>query len=483
MRCVVQRFDFKAFEPQNAQMLKFPLRSRQVEGIGIVHANEAGRFFATAEGAALGSVAAHAFLLDNGHAADGANTLQADSHELQVLARDTVAGELDYLILVPTLRCNLSCSYCQVSRADASAAGYDWSDETLSAVLAMLDRLSTDSIKIEFQGGEPTLRLDLVRAVIERCDRFSFKQFVICTNLSELSDELRALLARPDVSLSTSLDGDALVHSNQRTKDTQATQRFFGNLRSVLNEFGSGKVSALPTIDQANPPPIDSLIESYWAFGFRSIYLRPINYQGFARKRHPGSRDDHAQWWTYYDAFVARLIERNFADRSQVLEESYLSLCLRRIFRIGLDRHVDLRNPNPVGVDYVVIDYDGRVYPTDEARMLTRSGVVDLCIGDVWQGFESEARRTLDAHSTTHGDPACDACLYQPFCGRDLIDDLSRYGRIDLPRHDTFFCRKHLHLFDLCMRLIYSDDPATSYSLAKWLGLAGDALPRQAKLV
>ena len=463
-------------------MERFPLRSRHVDGIGFIHANDSGRFFVAAEPITPGTASVDAFLSDHGHAVRTANTLEALSHEMQVLARDTIAGELDYLILVPTLRCNLSCSYCQVSRADASAAGYDWTEEALSAVLAMLDGLATESIKIEFQGGEPTLRLDLVRAVIERCERFSFKQFVICTNLSELTDDLRALLARPDVFLSTSLDGDALIHSKQRTKNAQGTQVFLRNLHAVLSEFGPGKVSALPTIDQANPPEIDSLIEAYTAFGFRSIYLRPINYQGFARKRHPSSREDHAQWWVYYDAFVARLIERNFTDRSQVLDESYLSLCLRRIFRIGLDRHVDLRNPNPVGVDYVVIDYDGRVYPTDEARMLTRSGVVDLCIGDVWQGFDSEARQTMDAHSTTHGDPACDACLYQPFCGRDLVDDLSRYGRIDLPRHDTFFCQKHLHLFDMCMRLIYSDDPATSYSLAKWLGLAGDALPRQAKL-
>jgi hypothetical protein len=44
--------------------------------------------------------------------------------------------ELDYLILVPTLRCNLSCSYCQVSRADENSVRHDWSEETLSAAVA-----------------------------------------------------------------------------------------------------------------------------------------------------------------------------------------------------------------------------------------------------------------------------------------------------------------------------------------------------------
>ena len=40
--------------------------------------------------------------------------------------------KIGYLILIPTLRCNLSCSYCQVSRAPEKAKGYDWDEDTLS---------------------------------------------------------------------------------------------------------------------------------------------------------------------------------------------------------------------------------------------------------------------------------------------------------------------------------------------------------------
>ena len=155
---------------------------------------------------------------------------------------------------------------------------------------------------------------------------------------------------------------------------------------------------------------------------------------------------------------------------------------MKRIFRVGVDGHVDLRNPNPIGVDYLVVDFDGCIYPTDEARMLTRSGVIDLRIGSLKDGYDTDVRRLLNSQSHTVNDPVCSNCVYQPYCGRDLIDDLSRYGRIDMPRHDTFFCQKHLHLFDLCMRLIYSEDEAVQYSLAKWLGLAGDRVPQQAKL-
>ena len=232
-------------------------------------------------------------------------------------------------------------------------------------------------------------------------------------------------------------------------------------------------------VQSGTPAPSRRSRLSYPRVGFESIYLRPINSQGFARKRHPSSRDEHTLWWAWYDSFIEELIVRNFADRSRVLEESYLSLCLRRIFRPGLDRHVDLRNPNPMGVDYLVVDHDGRIFPTDEARMLTRSGVVDLAIGDLEHGYDSEKRRMLDGHSTSHGDPVCDVCPYQPWCGRDIVDDLARYGRIDVPRNETFFCERHTHMFDLAIDLIYSDRVDVQYSLARWLGLAADRLPAQ----
>src|SRR3546814_2955651 len=116
------------------------------------------------------------------------------------------------------------------------------------------------------------------------------------------------------------------------------------------------------------PPDIDALIDSYAALGLDSIFLRPINFQGFARKRHRGSREQDDRWRAYYERFVHRLIERNWADRAHVLEESYLSICLRRIFQPARDRHVDLRNPNPMGLDYILVDYDGIVYPTDRKR-------------------------------------------------------------------------------------------------------------------
>lgn len=456
-----------------------PLRTRPLGGEAILCVNDAGRFFAGSDGfldRLAGdslSPADMAFLARDGHAVREGDSLGQAAHAYGVAERLTRAGPLDYLILVPTLRCNLSCSYCQVSRAGVGQRGFDWSDETLAAVLDVIDRLPGDRLKIEFQGGEPTLRPDLLRAVIERCARFGEAQFVVCTNLHELNPEILEIFDRDDLYISTSLDGDAATHDRNRIGSASATSRFMGNLASLIERYGPHKISALPTINPASPPEIDGLIDSYAKFGLDSIFLRPINFQGFARKRHKESREQGSAWRDYYEGFVRAIIARNWADRSRVLDETYFSICLRRVFQPGRDRHVDLRNPNPMGVDYIVVDYDGTVYPTDEARMLSRSGVIDLSIGDVASGWEGETRDLLNRHSTNQFDPACQRCAYQPYCGRDLVDDLARYGRVDVPRLETAFCRRHLHIFDFIFRLVYEDDPAVRYSLSRWLRLAG----------
>lgn len=381
--------------------------------------------------------------------------------------RQHAPKRLDYLILVPTLRCNLSCSYCQVSRAPIDKAGFDWSEDTLAGVLSIIDRIDGDSIKIEFQGGEPSLRCDLIRDVIEQCRRFTDCTFVICSNLEKITEEFGALIARPDVFISTSLDGDEKTHARNRSGSTQ----FRANLRHIIDRHGSSKVSALPTIDTTRLPDIDGLIEAYAAFGLRSIFLRPVTYHGFARKRHATSVDPGHAWRQYHRQFVQHIITRNWIERDAVMEETYLSICLRRIMQPGRERHVDLRQPNPVGVDYIVIDHDGIVYPTDEARMLARSGVVDLAIGNVQQGWDSGRRKLLNSYSTNAGDPACDRCAFQPYCGRDVVDDLSRYGTIDISRHETEFCRRHLHMFDLAFELLDSSEPAVKFSIDRWLSL------------
>lgn len=396
--------------------------------------------------------------------------LKGRAQSFRIAQRKYIPDEISYLILVPTLRCNLACSYCQVSRVSEKAIGFDWSEETINSVLEFIQNLGVPRLKVEFQGGEPLLALSLLKRVREFCrTNLANVEFVICTNLQSISQEAYEFLSHADVTISTSFDGTQDLHKKQRMSSDEEMQGFLGNVRRFLAKYGPNKLSALPTLDPECLPSADELLDGYCEWGMSSIFLRPVANYGFARKAHDAQVISE-NWYQFHRDVVAEMIQRNF-QRGTHFEDYYLSLCLRRMLRSDVNGHVDLRNPNLLGKDYIVIDYDGTFYPTDEARMLTRTGQVDLSVGHVSEGVDQNKLNTLNAYSSNFGDPDCDSCRHQVYCGRDVIDDLSRYGRINLPRSETEFCKRHLYMFGLVEDLLQSPEPAVHHSLALWAGI------------
>ncbi|MDJ1632178.1 His-Xaa-Ser system radical SAM maturase HxsB [Rhizobium rhizogenes] len=409
------------------------------------------------------------FLLKNGHAFEEVDDAAYQGFSYRWAQRLHRPQGLNYVILVPTLRCNLACGYCQVSRVNEKTSGFDWTDDMLAQVLRFLDGMDCTDAKIEFQGGEPLLRLDLLQKVREFArSKFRDVTFTVCSNLQSVSDEAWAFLDAPDTFVSTSLDGDLSVHQRQRTVTSAKTEQFVSNLTNAIARLGQSRVSALPTLDINNLPAPKEIIETFGSFGFRSVFLRPINHQGFARKRYQTIGQEE-RWNDYHGRFVDALIEHNWTAAVPV-EEFYFTHCLRRVLRGGHNNHVDLRNPNVLGMDYLVIDFDGTLYPTDEARMVTRVGQIDLSVGTIWDGIDQSKLDVLNEEATNTFHPDCIHCPYQAACGIDVIDDLSRYGRIDMPKHDTAFCRRHTAIFERIFKLLYSDDEKVHKSLAIWAG-------------
>jgi len=72
-------------------------------------------------------------------------------------------------MIVPTLRCDHTCKYCQVSRAAVGASGYDLNPILIPEIVSAIKKLGTPPYKIEVQGGEPLLRFDLVQMIYNEC--------------------------------------------------------------------------------------------------------------------------------------------------------------------------------------------------------------------------------------------------------------------------------------------------------------------------
>ena len=253
-------------------MTHMPLRLRAMKGGQTLVVNDAGRFFAGSADflARLAdekpTIADETFLRKRGHVVADDDALGKAAFVRGVADRIVQAGSLDYLILVPTLRCNLSCSYCQVSRVAASASGHDWSDETLVPCWP-----SSMVSRRRGQDRVPGWRADAAAGSAPRSDRpvRSLRPGRVrrLHQPAAVDAEVVAILDRPDVFVSTSLDGTRIPMRASGPAPRLRPAPSSPTCGISSRGYGPAKVSALPTVDPSAPPEPDALIDAYAASG------------------------------------------------------------------------------------------------------------------------------------------------------------------------------------------------------------------------
>lgn len=124
-------------------------------------------------------------------------------------------------MVVPTLRCNSSCIYCQVKRHESTDHSADMTKKTAKNIVKTIFMSPSPCIKIEFQGGDPSTDFEMVKYIIEEAEwQNLFKkrelEFVICTNLTLLNEKKVKYLKKHNCLISTSLDGPKDLHDTNR---------------------------------------------------------------------------------------------------------------------------------------------------------------------------------------------------------------------------------------------------------------------------
>ncbi|MBK7107475.1 MAG: radical SAM protein [Ignavibacteriae bacterium] len=123
---------------------------------------------------------------------------------------------LETYVLHITKECNMECVYCY--EKDKTSV-YNWDD-----IKQLLDNIIkyNKHFNLEFLGGEPCLRMDLIEQTIDYLNSFSdvtVNSFGITTNGTIIDDTLIKLLEIHDnVSWNASLDGNRIMNSLRITK-------------------------------------------------------------------------------------------------------------------------------------------------------------------------------------------------------------------------------------------------------------------------
>ena len=407
---------------------------------------------------------------------------KVQSSQLQLLAL-RLRSRMSFLreqtplhLFVVTLRCEHSCPYCQVSRRSADRERFDMSEEVALRAVDVALSTPTRRIKIEFQGGEPLLNFELVktivRAVRERAPaRNKTVEFVIASNLALLTDEVLAFCRENAILLSTSLDGPADLHNRNRPRPGRNSHELaVAGIRRAQEVLGRSRVGALMTTSEASLTRVEEIVDEYLRLDLDGIFLRPLSPYGFAIKTKQFERYDGAKWLAFYERGLRYIIEVN--KSGQHFPEFYAALLLKRMLSDRPIGYVDLRSPAGIGLGALVYNYDGKVFASDEGRMLAEMGDRTFELGDL---------RTDDYHSLVLSDklvgligntlaqcaPQCSSCAYEPHCGSEPVYHHATQGDAVGIKPLSEFCARQKRVLQLLFEIL-DGGGEDSAILRKW---------------
>jgi uncharacterized protein len=370
--------------------------------------------------------------------------------------RSVLDGFTRLHIFVVTLRCDHTCPYCQVSRVTEDRVQFDMSIDTADRALDWVFRSPARELKIEFQGGEPTLNWPVIahvvtaataRANVER----RHVEFVIATNLSSIDDEMLRFCKEHRIHLSTSLDGPSDLHNANRPRPGRDSyERLSGNLDRARAVLGHDQVSALMTTTPASLQRPKEIIDQYVALGFDSVFLRPISPYGFATRTRLDRAYSAEHFLGFYKTGLEHIIDLN--RRGVAFVETYAQILLRKMLTPYPVGYVDLQSPAGAAIGVLVYNYDGDVYASDESRMLAEMGDRSFRLGNLASDAYADVMagprvRALVENSCLETLPGCSECAFAPYCGADPTFNWATQSDIVGHRPTSEFCRRQMGIF------------------------------------
>ena len=387
-------------------------------------------------------------------------------------------------ILVVTLRCNETCVYCHASRADMDAVHTDMTPEIAEKSVDLVLQSTSPSVTIEFQGGEPLVNFPVMKHIIEYAlarNRAYGKQleFTMVSNLAMMDETKLAYLVENKVQICTSIDGPEALHTKQRVliggNSHREAAKWIERINKAYIDLGLDPtlyhVEALLTTTREALKYPKEIVDTYYNLGCRAIFLRPVDPFGFAGKTARVVEYDRAAYRDFYRTAVEHILDKN--RRGEQVLERYASIFLTKILGDDEPNFLDIRSPGGSAIGQLAYSYDGKIFTSDEGRMMAETGESMFHIGDV----QTSKYRDLMKHPTVRAlvmasirevQPDCVNCTYSPYCGIQPEHNHRSLGSIFGRARESTICSVHKGIQDYLFEKLRENDPATVEILRRW---------------
>jgi uncharacterized protein len=302
-----------------------------------------------------------------------------------------------------TGNCTLRCSYCYGGEKRGRGMTVETADAAVEFALREARRREARHLEVILFGGEPLLRLDLVRRIVHAARqgaegmRTSFK---LSTNGTLLDEATMAELSRLEVYVSISVDGEPPVQDEQRPDAAgKGSSTRVARAIDVLLRFNPC-ANATCVITPRSAGRADRSVRWLFDRGFNYV-TTTLDYgglwdgRGFEALR--GSYRRLAKWYEKETRAGRKFYLSCFDERIATHAQGPAAPAERCSF----------------GTSEISIAPSGRIFPC--VQFVGDDTLTDYTIGDIRGGFDEERRASL-AEAATREKPECEGCALAPRC-------------------------------------------------------------------
>jgi len=347
------------------------------------------------------------------------------------------------------------------------------SKETAKKVVDTIFYTNSPSLTIEFQGGESLVNYEVVQyivdyALIKASHLGKELAFSLVSNLTLMTEDKLSRLLGHWVDICTSLDGNQLVHNSNRAwfewNSFEKVTYWMKRVDEEKQKRWMGKIGALLTVTKETLPKYKEIIDTYLWLGLEGIFLRWLNPYGFAASEMKTLAYETDDWINFYEKSLDYIIEIN--KSGTFFKEFITSVYLMKIMSSKDPAFMDIRSPSWIGVGWVAYNYDGKIYASDESRMLGRMWDDSFFMTDLSDNPEENYRNMINSDvakaavqsSTLDGLPGYNEHVYKPYLWVDIIHNYKTTGNLYNPMKKDEKVRIQVAILDYIFKKLQNEE-------------------------
>lgn len=379
-------------------------------------------------------------------------------------------------IFVLTNKCNLGCIYCQAKASSNKSGFMQLKDATKFVDIALSS--PENELDFEFQGGEPTLNFETLKYIVEYTEKTKGEKKVnynVVTNLYSLTDNMIEFFIKYSIGISTSLDGDEILHnSNRISKENNSFNNLKENIKKLKIYYNSIEkninIGAIQTTTRYSLMRYKEIIDTFLNLGMDGIFLRPLSPLGNSIDSWAKIGYTPEEFLEFYKNSLKYIISLN--KKGIFFKENNTILFLKRIYQNNKLNYMELRSPCGAVVGQLAYNYDGNIYSCDEGRMLKEMDDETFKVGDTNSNYddilESPVTKSLLIASTLEINPQCNSCVYNQYCGTCPVYNYVAQKNIFGKQPENYKCKINKGILDYIFYIIRNNEEERKI-ITSWL--------------